>query len=119
VLALDVAMGIVLLALIGVVSAYRPVAVSAAARRAGWVLVAVPLPAAVSCHLFLFHRGPLDESLFLSGVLAFALGAVLVLGRDEDDDGAGDDGLDPRWWPEFERAFHDYVSGSRRQRVRA
>jgi hypothetical protein len=46
--------------------------------------------------------------LFISAAIAFAVGAALVLGRDEDDDGLAVDGPEPNWWPDFERAFRDY-----------
>ena len=96
----------------------RPrVAVSAELQALGWVLVAVPLPAAIAIHLSVLHSGRLDQALFVSALLAFALGAVLVLARNGDDGGARDDDPDPLWWPAFEQSFHEYVSAPRRERV--
>ena len=69
-------------------------------------LVAVPLPLAVMLHLLLPLSIGVDEALFVAGVLAFAAGAFLLLGRDDEDSGfrRGDD-LEPPWWPDFERGL--------------
>jgi hypothetical protein len=91
--------------------------VSAGLRLVGWVLIAVPLPAALALHLSLLHSGRLDQTLFISALLAFALGAVLVLARDRDDGGGREDDPEPHWWPAFERSFQDYVSAPRKERV--
>jgi hypothetical protein len=72
-------------------------------------LVAVPLPLAVMLHLLLPLSIGVDEALFVAGVLAFAAGAFLLLGRDDEDSGfRGGDDLEPPWWPDFERGFRRY-----------
>jgi hypothetical protein len=96
------------LAAIAVAAQHRRAVPAEAARKIGWVLIAVPLPVAVLIHLTLLHSGRADQTLFIGGAAAFAVGAALVLGREEDDDGLSVDDPDPSWWPEFERAFRDY-----------
>jgi hypothetical protein len=93
--------------------------VSTELRLVGWILVAVPLPAALALHLSVLHSGRLDQALFVSALLAFALGAVLVLARERDDGGGREDGPGPHWWPAFEESFHEYVSSPRRERVQS
>jgi hypothetical protein len=86
--------------------------------------VIVPLPAAVAAHLALLHSGRLDLVLFVTAVVAFALGAILVLGSEGGSDGEGrPDDPEPHWWPDFEREFRVYVEtrqrGRRRRLVRS
>ena len=106
VFALDVLLGILLLGAIAVLAAGRRRA-SQDARRAGWLLVAIPLPLAVGVHLAMSLPQTLDQTFFITGIAAFALGAALLLGReDEDWREPSEDG--PPWWPEFEQAFREY-----------
>jgi hypothetical protein len=77
-------------------------------RVVAWTLVAVPLPLAVALHLLLTLPVILDESMFVAGVVAFAIGAFAVLGRDDEDwDGRAGD-AEPPWWPQFERQLRIY-----------
>jgi hypothetical protein len=76
-------------------------------RRLARALVAVPLPLAVTVHLLVELPLVLDEVMFATGALAFAAGAFLMLGRD-DDLGTGRDDSEPPWWPEFERRLQEY-----------
>jgi hypothetical protein len=78
-------------------------------------LVAVPLPLAVMLHLLLPLSIGVDEALFVAGVVAFAAGAFLLLGRDDDDRLRRGDDLEPPWWPEFERDFRRYSTGPSRR----
>jgi hypothetical protein len=114
---LDVAIGIAVLAVIGVAAVRPTVKVSAELQMLGWFLVAVPLPAAIAIHLSVLHSGRLDQALFISALLAFALGAMLVLAGDSDDEGGRDDEPEPHWWPAFEQSLHDYTSTSQKERV--
>lgn len=101
------------------VAAIRPITTTPRARAIGCALVVVPLPAAVAVHLFFLHTGRLDQALFASALLAFGLGAVLVLGRDDGDDRRSPGDPDPHWWPEFEREFRTYARSRSRPPVRA
>jgi hypothetical protein len=107
--AVDLAIALCVLVLIAA-AALRPVETSPRARLVGWGLIAVPLPAVLAVHLSVLHSGRLDEILFVSALVAFALGAVLVLGRDDRrDDGPAPDDPEPHWWPDFEREFRTYA----------
>lgn len=78
-------------------------------RLLAWTLVAVPLPLAVTLHLLLRLPLMVDETMFLTGALAFAAGAFLVLGRDDNDwNGRRGDDSEPPWWPDFERRLQVY-----------
>lgn len=78
--------------------------------RLGWLLVAIPLPLAVSLHLTADLPTLTDQSVFLFGVVAFALGVRLILSAPDDGDlRAGHDDEPPPWWPEFEREFWEYT----------
>ena len=69
----------------------------------------MPLPLAVTLHVFLRLPVVVDEAAFATGALAFAAGAFLLLGReDRDSDGPRKGDVDPPWWPDFERAFRRY-----------
>jgi hypothetical protein len=77
-------------------------------RTSGWLLVAVPLPLAVILHP--------DQAAFLASVAAFAVGAALILGDEEQDwtrDAEADD--TPPWWPAFERELREYERESSRR----
>ena len=55
--------------------------------------------------------------MFVLGVAAFGVGAVLVLPGEDDEQPDATDDLDPApWWPEFEREFRAYtqLTGARR-----
>ena len=72
-------------------------------------LIAVPLPLAVTLHLILRLPVMVDEAMFVTGAVAFAAGAFLVLGRDDDDSRERwDDDSEPPWWPDFERRLRLY-----------
>jgi hypothetical protein len=77
-------------------------------RASGWLLVAVPLPLAV-----VLHPG---QAAFLASVAAFAVGAALILG-DEEQGWSRDDVEDetPPWWPAFERDLREYERDSSRR----
>ena len=118
-LLLDVAVGGLLLATIAVAARKRGRRVPAPRlRTCAWLLVAVPLPAAVGIHLAGLLSATGDQVLFLIGALAFGTGAVLVLTGDEED--WRDDEVDetPPWWPAFERDLrHWEVEQTRRRRL--
>jgi hypothetical protein len=108
-LLLDAAVGVLLLAAIAV-AAQRPrrCAPAAGVQACGWALVCVPLPAAVVLHLFFSVSASIDQAAFLAGVTAFAVGALLLLGREEDDWREEPDEDSTPWWPAFERDLHEY-----------
>jgi hypothetical protein len=110
-LLLNVAIGALLLVAVAGAGATRRRARPKSDGRCllGWALVAVPLPLAVAMHLLLQLPLMVDEAIFVAGVLAFAAGAFLVLGRDDADWNRwrGDDS-EPPWWPDFERRLHVY-----------
>jgi hypothetical protein len=57
---------------------------------------------------------------FVCGLVAFGLGAVLILSRPDgmEDRGLQSD-LDPTpWWPEFERDFYAYLRRDLKRHVR-
>jgi hypothetical protein len=107
-LVLDAVLGAMLLVAIGLASR-APAQKSEEARATGWMLVAVPLPLVVALHVAGILPRTTDQALFVTGVVAFAVGSALVLGSRDDDDWreAVDDS--PPWWPEFEREFEDYA----------
>lgn len=113
-LAVDVGVGIALLVLIAALAARSTPRRGERTRALGWVLVAVPLPSAVALHLVGVLSREADQIVFLGSVIAFAVGAALLLGvgDDEEDWHCGDDGSPP-WWPEFERELRDYERSRR------
>ena len=107
---LDAAAGGFLVAAIVVAAQRRGGRVCSRRVRAfGWVLVAGPLPVAVMLHLLLAPPTSVDQAAFLAGVAAFAVGATLVLGREEDDWREPAEEPSPPWWPAFERDLRDYA----------
>ena len=115
----DLVLGIGLLATIGFAAIRWRLAAEAPNALLGWLLIAVPLPLVVAFRLTLPSSALGGQAAFLAGVLAFAVGAALVLsGRDEDDAG-GQSNPDPSpWWPDFEREFRAYARRQSRPRVR-
>jgi hypothetical protein len=107
-LVLDAVLGLLLLVAIGF-STRAPARKSDAARAAGWILVAVPLPFAVALHVAGALPRATDQALFIAGVVAFAIGSALLLGSREDDDWREAPDESPPWWPEFERQFDEYA----------
>ncbi|SRR6266540_5109062 len=81
-------------------------------RALGWTLL-IPLPFAVFLHLALELPQTTDQTLFIAGVVAFAVGAALVLGADDEEDWREPTDDSPPWWPAFEREFRDYASRPR------
>jgi hypothetical protein len=83
-------------------------------RRTGWLLVAAPLPVAVASHLVALLPQNMDQAAFVAGVILFAVGAALILGKNEEEDwsqeGVGDE--TPPWWPAFERELREYEKGA-------
>lgn len=118
----DLLLGISLLATIGFAATSPLLATREPSRRlTGWLLVAIPLPLAVGFRLSAPSWPVGGESAFVVGVLAFAVGALLVLsgrGHGEDDRREADD-VPPPWWPEFETEFRAYACRHSRRRVRA
>jgi hypothetical protein len=73
------------------------------------------MPAAVVAHLALQLSTRIDQALFVAGAISFAIGAVIVLGNeDEDWYQEREDDLPP-WWPAFERDFREYERTSSRR----
>jgi len=121
-LLIDLLLGVALFATIGV-AATRSLAAAHVrhSRLVGWLLVVVPLPFVVACRLASPSSPFGAQGAFACGVLAFAVGAVLVLsGRGDDQDPGKDLDPDPApWWPDFEEEFRAYVREQRsRPRVR-
>lgn len=118
-LPLDAAAGVLLLAAIAFAAQGSSRRVrSPRVRVIGWALIAGPLPLAVLQHILLSPRQSIDQAAFFAGAAAFALGALLVLGRDEEDWREEADESSPPWWPAFERDFREYeLESSRRRRV--
>jgi hypothetical protein len=109
-LAVDVGVGVALVALIAALAARPTRRRGDKSRALGWVLVAGPLPAAVCLHLVGLLSPNVDQIAFLGSVVAFAAGAALLLGgaaEDEEDWREGGD-ESPPWWPDFERELRDY-----------
>jgi hypothetical protein len=111
----DVVIGVLLLAAIAAAAYERPRVESGALRTYGWLLVAVPLPAAVAAHLTLHLSTTVDQTLFVAGAAAFALGAALLLRRDDEGWREEPDDDAPPWWPAFERELRDYERASTRR----
>jgi hypothetical protein len=110
---IDSVAGIALLATIGLVASRRPRVESRSLRRLGWILVAVPLPSVVALHLSGQLPQTTDQAAFLTAVVAFAVGAALVLSDDEEDWREELESDSPPWWPQFERDFREYSSRPR------
>jgi hypothetical protein len=107
-LSLNVAIGAFLLLAVACAAQRRARPKSDNRRLLAWALVGVPLPLAVTMHLLLRLPLVVDEAMFATGALAFAAGAFLLLGQDDDDRLRRGDDLEPPWWPEFERGFRRY-----------
>lgn len=98
---IDGATGVVLLAAIAIACVRKHPPRAAWVSMCGWLLVAIPLPVAVVLKL--------GQVAFLAGVVAFAVGAAIVLGMREDDDWSEERDEDsPPWWPAFERELREY-----------
>jgi uncharacterized membrane protein len=119
---LDALIGLLLLAVIAAAAYKRRRRIrSARVCTCGWILLALPLPAAVVAHLTLQLSTRIDQAFFIAGAASFAIGAVIVLGNeDEDWHQESEDDLPP-WWPAFERDFREYerTSSRRTSTVRA
>jgi hypothetical protein len=112
-LAVDLGVGVALVVLIARLAMRTGTRRGEKAEAIGWLLVGVPLPTAVGLHLAGALPYDADQLVFLGSVVAFAIGAALLLGNERDDwREAGDDS--PPWWPEFEREFRRYERRSRR-----
>ena len=75
------------------------------------------LPLALVLHLLIELPALVDQAAFVLGVLAFGVGAFLILPWDGEDD-RSEEPPDPDpapWWPAFERDFRAY--SDRRVRV--
>jgi hypothetical protein len=118
--ALPLLLGLSLLAVIAVAARRSPRPTSSRARHPiGYALIAAPLPLAVALHLFVWPGSTLDRIAFIVGVIAFGVGALLVLpGDDEGEHPELPDDPDPApWWPDFEREFREYAATSVASRV--
>jgi hypothetical protein len=122
VLLIDLTLGVALLATIGFAATRSPLAAQTRHRRlVGWLLVAVPLPFVVASRVAVPSSPFGAQGAFACGVLAFAVGAALVLsGRGDGPDPGGELGPGPApWWPDFEEEFRAYVREQSRRRVRS
>lgn len=118
-LLVDVTIGAVLVAAIGVAARSRPLAVGAHGRVVGWILVAIPLPLLVVAALAGVVQPHASQPLFVAAAVAFGIGALLLLARDDDDwRREADESPEPEWWPDFERPFRAYVAEHSRRRER-
>ena len=116
----DLVLGVILIAAIGVAAGRSFSDAHGQSRRLlGWLLVAVPLPLVVSTRLG-FPSAPLGgQGAFLIAVIAFAVGAVLVLSNRDGGDETIESTADPApWWPDFESEFRAYARSHPRRRVR-
>jgi hypothetical protein len=104
----DVALGISLLVAVVLLARREHQRKPKHLRLLGWALICIPLPGAVVLHLLRAVPQATDQTLFVLGIVSFAIGAALVLGSKDDEDwrSAVDDS--PPWWPEFEREFRAY-----------
>jgi hypothetical protein len=118
-LIVDALIGIGLLAVIAVAARHAPASTSTVRKLVGWGLVAGPLPVAVALHLSLALPVVVDQAAFIVGVIAFAIGAFLVLSADDGKDRPEpmDELEPPPWWPDFERDFRAYARSRRRTHV--
>jgi hypothetical protein len=80
------------------------------------LLVAVPLPAAVGIQLTGLLSPGLNQILFLVGVVAFGVGAVLILTEDEEGWREANEDDSPPWWPAFERDLQQWEREQERRR---
>jgi hypothetical protein len=119
-LVLDALAGLLLLAGIAAsVARGKSRKLSSGRKALGWGLIAIPLPLAVGLHLEGRLSLVADQSVFLVGIAAFAMGAALVLTAADDDDFLSEDRDDPPpWWPDFEREFQEYARNSPAHRGR-
>jgi hypothetical protein len=117
---LDLVLGVILIAGIGFAAGRSLSAAQGQSRGPlGWLLVAVPLPLVVFVRLA-FPSAPLGgQGAFVAAVVAFAVGAVLVLcsRRDAQDDLIETNPDPAPWWPEFESEFRAYARRQPRSRV--
>jgi hypothetical protein len=116
-LLLDVAVGGLLLATIAIAAGKRVRRVPAPkVRTCAWLLVAVPLPAAVVIQLAGLLSPGLNQALFLFGAAAFGVGAFLILAENDEGwrEAAEDD--TPPWWPAFERELQHWEREQERRR---
>jgi hypothetical protein len=114
---IDVLAGLAVVGAIGFAAAH-PTKSRESPGWLGWSLLA-GLPIAVTLHLVSGWPELVDQSLLGGALLAFALGAVLVLNaNDEPDDGRPGDPDSPLWWPDFERDFRAYTRRQPRPRPR-
>jgi hypothetical protein len=96
----------------------KPSCASLRRRQMGWLLIALPLPLAVGIETFASPPRVLADAAFVAGLAAFAVGALLVLSGDDEDDRRLDGDPDsPPWWPDFEREFRAYARRSSRPRA--
>ena len=71
----------------------------------------MPLPAALALHVLARPDAVVDQAAFVLGVVAFGIGALLLLAGSEDERGEATSSPDPMpWWPAFERQFRTYDS---------
>ena len=119
ILVIDVALAAVLVAIL--VTTCRRTLFGASSRHrrtVGWLLIALPLPLAVATEVFASPPHAFADAAFVAGLAAFAVGVLLVLRSDDEDDRRGDAELEgPPWWPEFERDFRTYARRNSRSRV--
>jgi hypothetical protein len=107
----NLALGLGLLATIGLAATRPPLAAAVPGRRGlGWLLVAVPLPIVVGFRLLQPGYPAGGEAAFVLAAAAFAVGVLLLFARDDEEelDGDSDSGPAP-WWPAFEREFRAYA----------
>jgi hypothetical protein len=119
-LLVDLTLGIALLATIGLAATCAPLPAGARRQRlVGVLLVVVPLPVVVASQIALPSSLLGSQAAFGCGVLAFAVGAVLLLSGDGDggDRGRESDPAPAPWWPDFETEFRAYVRERSRRRV--
>jgi hypothetical protein len=115
----DLVLGVALVATIALGARLSPLGRSSGQRRLlGWLLIAVPLPLAVGVEVLAPQPPVLAQTTFVVGIAAFAVGALLVLSNDDEDELRGSaDPENPPWWSDFEREFRAYARKGSRPRV--
>lgn len=107
-LVVDAALGAMLLVVVALLASRDRRRKEGHLRALGWALVCIPLPAAVVLHVLRAVPQTTDQTLFVIGVISFAVGAALLLGSKDDEDWRHAHDDSPPWWPEFEREFRTY-----------
>jgi hypothetical protein len=120
-LVVDLVLGVALVATVAIAARRSSASASSSEREraVGWLLIALPLPFAVVVEAVAPLPPALAEITFVVGIVAFAVGSLLVVRHDGGEGSRdGDEPETPPWWPDFEREFRAYARRSTRPRAR-